>query len=102
MTDEEVSEYFETGLKQSNGNKTDVRPIPERESIFIMNVFKGKTRPVVAFIDGGGNCWVAKEGIPEEQLTSVKMRSGPIPCGVASGISVNAKAEWASLIPLAD
>ena len=30
------------------------------------------------------------------------MRSGPIPCGVASGISVNAKAEWASLIPLAD
>ena len=79
-----------------------MRPIPEGESIFIMNIFKGKTRPIVAFIDGGCNCWVAKEGVPEEQLTSVKMRSGPIPCGVASGISVNAKAEWASLIPLAD
>ena len=102
MTDQEVSEFFEIGLKQSSGNQPDVRPIPEGESIFIMNVFKGKTRPIVAFIDGGCNCWVAKEGVPEEQLISVKMRSGPIPCGVASGLSVNAKAEWASLIPLAD
>ena len=45
---------------------------------------------------------MAKEGVPEGELVSVKMRSGPIPCGVAGGISVNAKAEWASLIPLAD
>ena len=40
--------------------------------------------------------------VPEQELTSVKLRSGPIPCGVASGITVNAIAEWASLIPLAD
>ena len=45
---------------------------------------------------------MAKEGVPEGELVSVKMRSGPTPCGVAGGISVNAEAEWASLIPLAD
>ena len=79
-----------------------VRPIPEGEPIFIMNIFQGKTRPVLAFIDGGCNCWVAKQGIPENELVSVKMRSGPISVGVASGITVKASAEWASLIPLAD
>ena len=45
---------------------------------------------------------MAKEGVPEGELASVMMRSGHIPCGVADGISVNAKAEWASLITLAD
>ena len=102
MSDDEISDYFEIELKENNVKNPDVRPIPEGEPIFIMNVFKGKTRPIVAFIDGGCNCWVAKQGVPEMELTSVKIRSGPIPCGVASGITVNAIAEWASLIPLAD
>ena len=96
MTDGEVLEFFEETLKDTSN--PDVRPIPEGESIFIMNVFKGRTRPIMAFIDGGCNCWVAKKGVPEKELTSVKMRSGPIPCGVASGITVNAVAEWASLM----
>ena len=102
MTDSEITEYFENGSKQINMGKPDVRPIPEGEPIFIMNIFQGKTRPVLAFIDGGCNCWVAKQGIPESELVSVKMRSGPISVGVASGITVKASAEWASLIPLAD
>ena len=102
MTDSEIAEYFETGSEQVNVNKPDIRPIPEGEPVFIMNIFQGKTRPVLAFIDGGCNCWVAKQGIPETELVSVKMKSGPIPVGVASGMTVYASAEWASLIPLAD
>ena len=64
MTDGEVLEFFDEALKDGTSNP-DVRPIPEGESIFIMNVFKGKTRPIMAFIDGGCNCWV-----PEKELTS--------------------------------
>ena len=92
MTDDEIFKYFED-YKQANGVKTDIRPIPEGEPVFILNVFKGKTRPVLAFIDGGCNCWVAKQGVPETELDSVKMRSGPINVGVASGITVKAMAE---------
>ena len=35
-------------------------------------------------------------------MVSCKLAEGPIPMGVASGITVNAEAEWASLLPLAD
>ena len=58
-------------------------PYPGGEPMFIMNIFKGRTRPILAFIDGGCNTWVAKEGVPEDELVSVKMRLGPIHCGVA-------------------
>ena len=67
-----------------------------------MNVFRRATRPICAFIDSGCNCWVAKSGIPENELYSCKLNSGPIPMGVASAITVEADAEWASLLPLAD
>ena len=55
FSDQELPEYFEEGFKQDKINKT-IRPIPEGEPVFIMNVFQGKTRPVHAFIDGGCNC----------------------------------------------
>ena len=102
MSDEEIPEYFKSKLLKSNVKHPDVRPIPEGEPVFIMNIFKGRTRPLLAFIDGGCNCWVAKEGVPERELVSAKLREGPIKVGVASGIIVNASAEWASLIPLVD
>ena len=102
MSDEEIPEYFKSKLKSSNGKYPDVKPIPEGEPVFIMNIFKGRTRPLLAFIDSGCNCWVAKEGVPQRELISAKLRDGPIKVGVASGIIVNASAEWASLIPLAD
>ena len=40
--------------------------------------------------------------IPETKLISYKLQDGPIPMGVASGLTVYASAEWASLLPLAD
>ena len=33
-----------------------------------MNVFKGATRPICAFIKSGCNRWVAKSGSPENEL----------------------------------
>ena len=52
MTDSEITEYFENGSKEINMGKPDVWLISEGEPIFIMNIFKGKTRLVLAFIDG--------------------------------------------------
>ena len=102
MNDNDLVEFFEEDVKKISSNKPDVRSVPEGEPVFIMNVFKGKTRPICAFIDSGCNCWVSRSGIPEHELVSCKLRSGPIPMGVASAITVNADAEWASLLPLAD
>ena len=101
MTDNELIPFFTEDLRKMH-KKSDVRPIPEGEPIFIFCVFQGRTRPIQAFIDHGCNCWVAAEGVPENELVSCKLEEGPIPMGVASGITVNASAEWASLIPLAD
>ena len=56
MSDEEIPEYFKSKLKSSNGKYPDVKPIPEGEPVFIMNIFRGRTRPLMAFIDSGCNC----------------------------------------------
>ena len=37
---------------------------------------------------------------PSTKFTSAKLFEGPIPLGVASGMTAFAEAEWASLIPL--
>ena len=102
MSDEELVQFFEEDIRKISKSKPDIRPVPEGEAMFIMCVFKGRTRPVLAFIDGGCNCWVANDDIPVNELIAVKLREGPIPMGVASGININANAEWAALLPLAD
>ena len=56
----------------------------------------------MVFIDSGCNFWLAEEGIPETELKSCKLADGPIPMGVAGGQTMNASAEWASLLPIGD
>ena len=53
-------------------------------------------------MDSGCSSWLVKDGVPEKELKSIKLRDGPIPMGVAGGHTVYATAEWASLLPLAD
>ena len=101
MDENECLDFFKEDMLKSNEN-TDVKPIPEGDPMFIMCVFKGKTRPITSFIDGGCNCWVAREGIPENELRSCKLSDGPISMGVAGGLTVEASAEWVSLLPLSD
>ena len=54
------------------------------------------------FIDPGCNCSILKDGIPQNEFTSTKLRSGPIGLDVATGITVNASAEWGICLPLED
>ena len=101
MDDEELVEFFTADLKRKKV-ESPVLPIPPGEPVFVFCPFQGKTRTVMTFIDSGANCWLSLDGIPQKELDSVMLAKGPIPLGVASGMTVNAKAEWASLIPLAD
>ena len=51
-------------------------------------------------MDCGCSSWLVKNGVPEKELKSVKLRDGPIPMFVAGGHTVHATAKWASLLPL--
>ena len=103
MSDDELIPFFKNDLKKSpGGSQPNVREIPDGDVMFTMCVFQGKTRPVLAFMDSGCNVWVANEEVPAKELRAVKLKQGPIGMGVASGITIQASAEWAALIPLAD
>ena len=79
-----------------------VNPLPKGAGVFVFCMFKGKNNPVQVFIDSGCDGWVAEDGIPQRELVSCKLDAGPIPLSMASGITINACAEWGSLIPLSD
>ena len=101
ISDDDLVPFFENDLKASEENP-DVRGIPPGETVFIMCVLKGKTRPITAFIDSGCNCFVAKEDVVKNELNAFKARDGPIPMGVAGGKTVAASGEWAAVLPLLD
>ena len=71
--------------------------VPEGEAVFIFCLIEGLTRPVMCFVDSGANCWLARDGVPEKEFISVKLRDGPIPLSVASGITAYAKAEYVTI-----
>ena len=101
MNDDELVEFFTADMRKKKLDKT-IHPIPPGDPVFIFCVFQGKQGPVQVFIDSGANCWLSLDGIPQNQMDSVMLDNGPIPIGVAGDMTVYAKAEWASLIPLAD
>ena len=101
MNNNELTNLFSNDMRRCQKNAT-VRPIPEGDPVFIFCVYKGRKNDIMTFIDCGANVWLAQDGIPQNELRSVKLRDGPIPLGVASGITTQAEAEWSSLIPLAD
>ena len=102
MSDHEIKDWFQMREKRDGGDISQIMRIPEGETMFMFCVVKGKTRGLTAFLDNGCSGWLVKDGVPEKELKSVKLRDGPIPMGVAGGHTVDATAEWASLIPLAD
>ena len=101
MTDDEVADLFTNDMRKLKSSPS-INPIPKGEPVFIFCIFEGRKGPIQAFIDSGANCWLALDGVPQEELVSAKLDSGPIPLGVASGMVTFAEAEWASLLPLAD
>ena len=101
MNDDEIFEFFSSDMRRIK-SKSKVHRIPEGEAVFILTVVKGRLNPVMCFMDNGANCWIAQEGIPEQEFISVKLNHGPIPLSVAGGNTAYASGEYASLLPLVD
>ena len=101
MSDDEIYEFFSSDMRKIQGN-AKVQKIPQGEPVFIFCVVQGLHNPIMAFIDSGANFFLSQEGIPENELISVKLQNGPIPLSVASGMTTYASAEYASLLPLAN
>ena len=101
MDDDEIHTFFTNDMRRISST-AEVHKIPHGEPVFVFCVIQGLSNPVMAFIDSGANCWLAQEGIPENEFISVKLSEGPIPLSVASGITTYANAEYASLLPLSN
>ena len=101
MSDDKIYEFFSSDMRKIQGN-AKVHKIPQGEPVFIFCVVQGLQNSIMAFIDSGANCFLSQEGIPENELISVKLQDGPIPLSVASGMTTYASPEYASLLPLAN
>lgn len=98
----QLAKLFENDLKKAGVKNPKVDPVPDGEVAFMFCIVKGNKSAVQVFIDPGCNCAIMKDGIPQVQFKSCKLQSGPIGIDVATGISVNAEAEWGINLPLAD
>ena len=56
----------------------------------------------MVFVNSRADSWVVKDGVPQKEMIAVKIREGPFPLNIASGMRVEAKAKWGALIPLAN
>ena len=102
MDNKEIHEFFKDRESLVGGDVDKILGIPEGETLFIFCIIKGRTRSLRSFMDCGCSSWLVKNGVPENELKSVKLRDGPIPMFVAGGHTVHASAEWASLLPLSN
>ena len=100
MDNKQLYDFFCKRENMSGNDMDKVLGIPEGETLFIFCIIKGRTRSLRAFMDCGCSSWLVRNGVPENELKSVKLRDGPVPMFVAGGHTVNATAEWASLLPL--
>ena len=101
LSDEKLREFFATDATVSGGKKNvEVLGIPKGEVAFIFCKIKGRKDGIQTFIDDGCNCCIMRDGIPERELKSCKIRKGRISIDVATSISVHATGEWGCLLPL--
>ena len=63
MDNSEILDFFTSDMRRMQ-SRSKVHGIPDGEAVFILTVVKGRSGPVMTFIDSGANCWLAREGIP--------------------------------------
>ena len=102
MTNAEVLDFFKKREEMEGGDAAKILGIPEGDPMFIFCMIQGRTRPLRSFMDGGCSSWLAKNGVPENELKSIKLKQGPLKMFVAGGHTQYADAEWASQLPLSN
>ena len=61
---------------------------------------KGKTKPVMTFLDSGCSDAIFREGIPAVQWEGAFSKSGPFDMGGVGGLAAQTRDEWVCQVPL--
>ena len=86
MTNAQVLDFFKKREEMEEGDAAKILGIPEGDPMFIFCMIQGRTRPLRSFMDGGCSSWLAKNGVPENELKSIKLKQGPLK--IVRGLSV--------------
>ena len=86
-----VLKNMRRNLKKRGSN---LIPVPEGDSMFVLAPLKGNTKPVMCFFDCGCSDAVTRHGIAGEQLSGVCINEGPLQCFGVGGTRIEAKQEW--------
>ena len=68
--------------------------VPDSNFMFVLAHLKGRTQPVLAFLDSGCSDAVFEHGIPGSQLPGFRINQGPISCTGVGNIQLKAQQEW--------
>ena len=77
------STFLKKREEMEGGDAAKILGIPEGDPMFIFGMIQGRTRPLRSFMDGGCSSWLAKNGVPENELKSIKLKQGPLKMFVA-------------------
>ena len=73
---------------------------PRGRPMFQFFLAKGKTKPVMTFMDSGCSDAVFREGVPGVQWEGAVTRAGPFPMGGVGGMEALTRDEWKVFMPL--
>ena len=91
---DEVAKVIKNMRRNAKKKGAEVYDIPQGNSMFILAPLKGKSEPVLTFLDSGCSDAVFKDGIPGDQLQGICVNQGPICCTGVGNIQLQAKQEW--------
>ena len=72
----------------------DIYDVPDGNSLFILAPLKGRSEPVLSFLDSGCSDAVFQHGVPGDQLQGICVNEGPITCTGVGNIQLQARQEW--------
>ena len=90
----EVAKIIKNMRRNAKKRGAELHDIPDGNSMFILAALKGKTEPVLTFLDSGCSDAVFRHDIPGNQLAGVCINEGPITCTGVGNIQLNARQEW--------
>ena len=90
----EVGKAIKNMRRNTKKKGAELHDIPDGNSLFVLAPLKGKTEPVLTFLDSGCSDAVFQDGIPGVQLPGICINEGPICCTGVGNIQLQAKQEW--------
>ena len=98
----EVAKVIKNMRRNAKKRGAEIFDIPDGNSTFVLVPLKGKTEPVLTFLDSGCSDAVFEDGIPGNQLPGICINEGPITCTGVGSIQLKARQEWIVKLELKD